>query len=76
MISRHVLGGRHSTEESFALLTQLSQVRLPHLTDGKIEIELKNLALRTCCSNCPVSAHSVKEQNKVGTSFPNHQTLP
>ena len=62
MISRHVLGGRHSTEEAFALLTQLSQVRFLHLTDGKIEFKLKNFALRTCRSNCPVSTHSEKEQ--------------
>ena len=45
------LGGRHSTEEAFALLTQPSQVQFPHLTAGKIEIEPKNLALRTCHSN-------------------------
>ena len=45
------LGGRHSTEEAFALLTQPSQVWFPHLTAGKIEIEPKNLALRTCHSN-------------------------
>ena len=29
------LGGRHSSEEAFALLTQSSRVRFPHLTAGK-----------------------------------------
>ena len=60
-------GGRHSTEEAFALLTQPSRVRFSHLTAGKkIKIGPKNLDLRTCRSNCSVSAHSEKEEKNVG----------
>ena len=45
------MGGPHSTEEAFARPTQAFRVRFPHLAAGKIEIEPKNLALRTCRSN-------------------------
>ena len=43
------LGGRHSTEEALALLTQPSRVRFPHLTAGKI----KNRTQISCSENLP-----------------------
>ena len=58
--------GRHSTEKAYALLTQLSWVQFPHLTAGKIEIEPKNLALRTCRSNL-LSVSALRERTKKHT---------
>ena len=57
------MGGRHSTEEAFALLTLPYRVRCPHHTACIIEIKPKNLALRTCLFNL-LGVSALRERTK------------